>query len=131
MYHWPVGDHAGWNLKAENDMQTPIALVLEPVGGRKDDDGRSPWQRGIAAHLVKLWNAHAAGSDWTPAEDVPDDSITVLGYFPTGSEPIWPCYYDSASECWRTPDNIALRGAEAPSHWRHFPEGPEGKGGAK
>lgn len=38
----------GWQIKEDTDIQTPICVVPEPIGGHKNDEGRSPYQEARA-----------------------------------------------------------------------------------
>jgi hypothetical protein len=51
---------AGWKIKANDTIMTPIAIVPETIGGRKNKEGRSPWQQANAAFIVEAVNSHAA-----------------------------------------------------------------------
>lgn len=48
----------GWHIKAEDLNKTPVALVLETIGGKKNKLNQSPRQKANALHIVKCVNSH-------------------------------------------------------------------------
>lgn len=74
---------------------------------------------------VNLPPLHIEQIVWIPAGlEYPDATMSVLGYNPEWSEPIWPCYYDVDEHdrvTWYCADAMPI---VAPTHWAEFPEGP-------
>ena len=54
----PMTPIKGWKIKADDDIQSPIGLVPETLGGNKNKYGRSPHQEANAAFIVQACNAH-------------------------------------------------------------------------
>lgn len=71
-------------------------------------------------------SAFAELVEWFPVSDqLPDATITVLGFNAEASEPVWPAYCD-----WDENDIVSWYGAdgfpiEPPTHWAEMPEGPQ------
>ena len=42
----------GWQIRTDDSVQRPVAIVPEPIGGRKDEHGRNPYQAKHAALIA-------------------------------------------------------------------------------
>ena len=55
----PFSDMPGWHLYDTTEIKRPIGVIPEPIGGRKDKHGRSPYQTANASRIVACVNGCA------------------------------------------------------------------------
>lgn len=55
-------EYKGWHLYLDDGAKTPVLVLLEPIGGRKNKQGRSPYQEAHKNEIIAAYNnTYAAG----------------------------------------------------------------------